>query len=97
MRLYSSAVMLCWASNCGVTATGEGTTAEEAGFITVASIVARHQAPAVRQTPSAGRAYKKGAGKGLGMGWKGNSGASHRICAAERRRLPSNREEHSTK
>src|SRR5580692_2520828 len=42
MRSYSSAVMLCWASNCGVTATGEGTTAEEAGFITVASIVARH-------------------------------------------------------
>ena len=42
MRLYSSAVMLCWASNCGVTATGEGTGADEAMFITVASIVARH-------------------------------------------------------
>ena len=41
MRSYSSAVMLCWASNCGVTATGSGTTAEEAVVITVASIVAR--------------------------------------------------------
>src|SRR5580658_6135500 len=41
MRSYSSAVMLCAASTCGVTATGEGTTAEEAGVITVASIVAR--------------------------------------------------------
>ena len=34
--------MLCWASNCGVTATGEGTTAEEAVVITVAFIVARY-------------------------------------------------------
>src|ERR1700677_4531587 len=41
MRSYSCAVMLCAASNCGVTATGEGTTAEEAEVITVASIVAR--------------------------------------------------------
>jgi hypothetical protein len=32
--------MLCCASNCGVTATGEGTTAEDAVVITVASIVA---------------------------------------------------------
>src|ERR1035437_4811336 len=41
MRVYSSAVMLCWASNSGVTATGSGTSAEEAGVITIASIVAR--------------------------------------------------------
>ena len=40
MRSYSSAVMLCWASNCGVTVAGSGTTAEEAAVITVASIVA---------------------------------------------------------
>src|SRR6266568_205983 len=40
MRLYSSAVMLCCASNSGVTATGSGTTAEEAVVITIASIVA---------------------------------------------------------
>ena len=41
MRLYSSAVMLCWANNCGVTATGEGIAcAEEAVVITDASIVA---------------------------------------------------------
>src|SRR5208283_1173162 len=40
MRLYSSAVMLCEASNGGVTVTGSGTT-EEAVVITVASIVAR--------------------------------------------------------
>src|SRR5580658_6817557 len=42
MRLYSSAVMLCCASSCGVTKVGSGTTcAEEAVVITVASIVAR--------------------------------------------------------
>src|ERR1035441_8403637 len=40
MRLYSFAVMPCVESNCGVTATGEGTTAEEALVITDASIVA---------------------------------------------------------
>src|SRR5580658_1783087 len=40
MRSYSSAVMLCAASTCGVTATGEGTTAEEAEVITVIFIVA---------------------------------------------------------
>src|ERR1035441_7166611 len=40
MRLYSSAVILCWASSSGVTATGSGTTAEEAVVITIASIVA---------------------------------------------------------
>src|SRR5690349_20151010 len=28
MRSYSEAVMLCWASNAGVTSTGSGTTAE---------------------------------------------------------------------
>ena len=33
-------VMLCWASNSGVTVTGSGTTAEEAVVITVMSIVA---------------------------------------------------------
>src|SRR6266700_5329860 len=42
MRWYSSAVMLCWASNSGVTATGSGTEAEEAVVITVTSIVAWH-------------------------------------------------------
>jgi hypothetical protein len=41
MRLYSSAVMLCWASNAGVISTGSGTTAEDAVVITIALIVAR--------------------------------------------------------
>jgi hypothetical protein len=41
MRLYSSAVMLCCASNCGVTVTGSGTTAEEALVIADASILAQ--------------------------------------------------------
>src|SRR3974377_1781933 len=41
IRSYSSAVMLCWASNCGVTETGSGTTAEETFVIAVNSIVAR--------------------------------------------------------
>src|ERR1035438_7400821 len=41
MRPYSSAVILCEASNCGDTATGSGTSTEEAVVITVASIVAR--------------------------------------------------------
>lgn len=40
MRLYSSAVMLCAASNSGVMSTGSGTTAEEAVVITIAFIVA---------------------------------------------------------
>src|ERR1700734_4151546 len=40
MRSYSGAVMLCWASNCGVMVIGSGTTAEDAVVITVASIVA---------------------------------------------------------
>jgi hypothetical protein len=40
MRSYSSAVMLCWASNCGVTVVGSGTTAEELLVIVDASIVA---------------------------------------------------------
>src|SRR5579862_8658577 len=40
MRSYSSAVMLCWASNCGVMVVGSGTTAEDAVVITVAFIVA---------------------------------------------------------
>ena len=43
MRSYSSAVMLCAASNCGVTEAGSGTTAEGAVVITVAFIVARDQ------------------------------------------------------
>src|ERR1035438_675286 len=40
MRSYSSAVMLCCARSSGVIATGSGTTAEEAGVITIAFIVA---------------------------------------------------------
>ncbi len=40
IRSYSSGVMLCLDSSSGVTVTGSGTTAEEAGVITIASIVA---------------------------------------------------------
>ena len=40
MRSYSSAVMPCWASNCGVTVVGSGTTAEDDLVIVDASIVA---------------------------------------------------------
>src|SRR5208337_2520200 len=40
MRSYSCAVMPCWASNCGVTVVGSGTTAEESLVIVDASIVA---------------------------------------------------------
>ena len=40
MRSYSSAVMPCCASNCGVTVVGSGTTAEEVLVIVDASIVA---------------------------------------------------------
>jgi hypothetical protein len=43
MWLYSSGVMLCCASNCGVTTTGEGIAcAEEVVVITIAFIVARY-------------------------------------------------------
>ncbi|MEI9969812.1 MAG: hypothetical protein WDM87_14745 [Terracidiphilus sp.] len=56
MRSYSSAVMLCCASICGVTVTGSGTTAAEELVIVDAFILA--QAPAVRQTPS-GRPRQK--------------------------------------
>jgi hypothetical protein len=73
MRLYSSAVMLCWASNCGVTETGDGTTAEEAVVITVAFIVARDcRAEAV------GRVWNAGGGAkwaGLGMQVRDGGGA----------------------
>src|SRR5579863_9775010 len=68
MRPYSSAVMLCEASNCGVTRTGSGTTcAEEAGVITVALIVACHLRRGWRSWPvierkedAAGRAGRSG-------------------------------------
>src|SRR6185503_8585040 len=52
IRLYSSAVILCWASNCGVMETGSGTAAEEAVVITITSIVARP--PCERRTQWAG-------------------------------------------
>ena len=57
MRVYSSAVMLCEASNCGVTATGSGTTTEEAVVITIAFIVARRLRWGRRLRP--GHAWKK--------------------------------------
>src|ERR1019366_2277604 len=70
MRRYSSALMLCCPSSCGVTATGEGTTPEEAEFITVASFVARcshcddtdrvwKARTFGRLTPRVGRAWRK--------------------------------------
>src|ERR1700677_874349 len=41
MRSYSSAVMLCWASICGVIVTGSGTTAAEELVIVDAFILAQ--------------------------------------------------------
>ena len=58
--MYSSAVMLCEASNCGVTATGSGTTTEEAVVITIAFIVARRLRWGRRLRP--GHAWKNAGG-----------------------------------
>jgi hypothetical protein len=49
-------VILCWASNCGVTSTGEGMAVGDAMVITVASIVARDS-----HSGAVGRVWKAGA------------------------------------
>src|ERR1700722_3491839 len=71
MRSYSSAVILCWASNCGVTVVGAGTTAEEVLVIVNASIVAWES-----RTRTGMRMWKAGCNMAIACGGSQLQGAN---------------------